>query len=305
MMVATNTSLRGEMRHNEMMANHTTWRVGGPAKHFYRPADIDDLACFIANIDKSEPVYFVGMGSNLLVRDGGFNGTVISTKGVMDQIKITPENSVYVEAGVNCAKVARFCARAGLKGAEFLSGIPGTFGGALAMNAGCFGSETWNIVNTVCVINHNGMLIKRTSDDFEIGYRKVTGHEGEWFVSANLQLTPGDSNSLLKRNRDLLEQRGSHQPTQLPNAGSVFKNPPADYAARLIEAAGLKGTTIGNATVSEKHANFIVNNGDATAKDIELLIQKVQQTVQFQFGVTLVPEVKIIGESGGQDDSLH
>ncbi len=297
--------LRGELRHNEMMAEHTTWRVGGPAKTFYRPADIDDLALFLSQQSRSEPLTFVGMGSNLLVRDGGIDGIVISTKGVLDQIKRVDEDKVYVECGASCAKVARFCAREGLKGAEFLCGIPGTFGGALAMNAGCFGAQTWEIVESVDAINRSGAIQHYTPEMFEISYRSVTGLEDEWFVSAVLNLTQGDSESLLQKNRSLLDERSQKQPTRFPNAGSVFKNPDDDFAARLIEASGLKGTRIGGATVSELHANFIINTGDASATDIEQLIALVKQRVNEKFGVQLQTEVHIIGEAGGHDESIH
>ncbi len=296
MMAALKPQLRGFLLTNEPMARHTTWRVGGPADHYYKPADIADLALFIQQLPEDEPLYWLGLGSNLLVRDGGIRGTVIATSGLLSGIERLDSTRVRVESGVACAKVARFCAREGLAGAEFLSGIPGTMGGALAMNAGCFGGETWELVESVETLDHRGQLRKRTAADYQVGYRHVNGPADEWFVAACLKLEKGDSQELQARNKALLEKRSSSQPTQLPNAGSVFRNPEGDYAARLIETAGLKGHCIGGACVSEKHANFIVNAGNARASEIEALIQLVQQEVARVHKVALQPEVHIIGE---------
>ena len=297
MMAALQTRpLRGTLLMNEPMARHTTWRVGGLAERYYQPADIADLAQFLQQLPPEESLYWIGLGSNLLVRDGGILGTVIATSGLLNDIKRLDANRVRVESGVSCAKVARFCAREGLAGAEFLSGIPGTMGGALAMNAGCFGGETWRLVETVETLDHQGLLHKRQASEYEVAYRHVSGPADEWFVAAYLKLDGGDARELQARNKELLERRSSSQPTQLPNAGSVFRNPEGDYAARLIETAGLKGRCIGGACVSEKHANFIVNTGNARAADIEALIELVQQEVGQVHGVKLKPEVHIIGE---------
>lgn len=292
------TSLRGEMREHEPMSRHTTWRVGGPAQRFYRPADLDDLCALLASLPGDEPVYWVGLGSNLLVRDGGLAGTVVAPVGCLDRIEQSAPGRVYVEAGATCAKVARFCARAGLVGAEFLAGIPGTMGGALAMNAGAFGGETWPLVESVQTVDRAGNLRTRTPAEFEVGYRVVRAPAGEWFAAAVLHLRAGDAEAAARRIRALLEERGTRQPTRQPSAGSVFRNPPGDHAARLIDACGLKGTCIGGACVSEKHANFIVNTGGATADDIETLMTHVARAVAERFGVDLVPEVHVIGEVG-------
>jgi len=289
--------LRGTLRHDEPMTKHTSWRVGGTADCYYQPADIDDLALFFSQLDKDEPVTWVGLGSNLLVRDGGIRGTVIATSGVLNGLSKVGELTVRAEAGVACAKVARFCARQSLQGAEFLAGIPGTMGGALAMNAGAFGGETWNIVSAVETLNHDGDLQRRLPKDYEVAYRTVKGPEDEWFVAAELSLQPGDSETSLAKIKECLNKRGDTQPIQQPNAGSVFKNPPGDFSARLIEASGLKGFCIGGACVSAKHANFIVNTGEATAADIESLIEHVAKTVEQQHGVALQREVRIIGEA--------
>ncbi|MEW5757029.1 MAG: UDP-N-acetylmuramate dehydrogenase [Pseudomonadota bacterium] len=293
--------LRGTLRFNEPLSAHTTWRVGGPADRYYQPADLEDLCAFLAGLPANEPLFWMGLGSNLLVRDGGFRGTVIAYFGGLNRIELQSDGRVYVEAGVACAKTARFCARAGLVGAEFLAGIPGAMGGALAMNAGAFGGETWNIVDGVETVDHAGERTQRTPRDFRIGYRTVVGPAQEWFTGAWLKLARGDAAAASKRIKELLERRSATQPTQLPNAGSVFRNPPGDYAGRLIEACGLKGTRIGGACVSEKHANFIINEGNATAADIEQLITRVTETVQARHDVHLECEVRIVGEPGGAE----
>jgi UDP-N-acetylmuramate dehydrogenase len=197
---------------------------------------------------------------------------------------------------VACAKIARTAARAGLCGAEFLAGIPGTLGGALAMNAGAFGGETWRQVIRVETVDRFGEVRERTPDEFEIGYRHVRGRAGEWFLSAELALKSGDTQAAQQEIKRLLERRAATQPTKQPSCGSVFRNPPNDHAARIIESLGLKGMRIGGAEVSEKHANFIVNRGDATAADIEQLIDEVQDRVKSETGIRLITEVHRIGE---------
>jgi len=290
------TSLRGQLKHDEPMARHTSWRVGGPAARFYLPADADDLTAFLAQLGPDEPVYWVGLGSNLLVRDGGLRATVICTSGLLNGLERIDAERVRVEAGVACPKAARFCAREGLSGAEFLAGIPGTMGGALAMNAGAFGGETWERVESVETLDHAGRRHVRSPQDYRIGYRTVQGPAGEWFLAAVLRLEPGDAEQGAARIKELLERRGATQPTQQANAGSVFRNPPGDYAARLIEACGLKGVCVGGACVSDKHANFIVNTGAASAADIETLIAEVAATVEREHGIKLEREVRIVGE---------
>jgi UDP-N-acetylmuramate dehydrogenase len=284
--------LRGELRRNEPLAHHTSWRVGGPARAFYRPADARDLATFLRGLSPAEPLLWLGLGSNLLVGDEGFAGTVIQTQGCLDGLERVGDLDIRAECGVSCAKTARFAARAGLGGAEFLAGIPGTMGGALAMNAGAYGGETWGRVRRVHTIDRQGRVNERWPAEYRIGYRQVEGPAEEWFLDAELTLVPGDSAASLERIRELLELRGRRQPIGLPSCGSVFRNPPGEHAARLIEAAGLKGLREGGAQVSEKHANFIVNTGEATASDIERLILRVQTEVERSSGVRLVAEVK-------------
>ena len=283
---------RGELLVDEPLARHTTWRVGGPARRLFRPADADDLAAFLAQLPPGEPLLWIGLGSNLLAPDAGFPGTVIQTQGCLTRMERRGETGVYAESGVSCAKLARFAARADLTGAEFLAGIPGTMGGALAMNAGAWGGETWPCVTAVRTVDRRGAVRARTPADYRIGYREVAGPEGEWFLDCELALAPGDGEAAMARIRELLDQRAASQPTGLPSCGSVFRNPPGDHAARLIESIGLKGHRIGGAEVSPKHANFIINTGDATARDIERLIEHVRSQVLRQTGVALIPEVR-------------
>jgi len=314
--------LGGEFRLNEPMRKHTSWRTGGCADRAYFPRDLEDFVRFVRTIPADETVHVIGLGSNLLVRDGGLRGTVVFLHGGLNEvhIEIMPggERLIYAQAGVASPKVARFAAMHGLIGAEFLAGIPGTVGGALAMNAGCHGSETWDITEAVLSLRHDGQLVRRTPADFEIGYRHVvlrpndaptadtgattlhsppfTLHATEWFAAAWFRLTPGEGDASRRTIKELLQRRITTQPLDQPNAGSVFRNPPGDYAARLIEACRLKGFAIGGAMVSPKHANFIVNTGTATATEIETLIAAVQQAVWDKFNVMLEREVRIIGE---------
>ncbi len=296
MMAAADRTMVGEMRHNEPLSNHTSWRVGGPARRFYRPADSADLINFLSQLPAAEPLLWLGLGSNILVRDGGFNGTVIATQGSLNGLDLIGTASLRVEAGVASARVARFAAANDLCGVEFLAGIPGTIGGALALNAGAFGSETWDWVSAAETVDRSGEVRLRGVSDFSVGYRQVTMPEGEWFLAAQLELQPGDGAVALQNIQALLAQRTATQPIGLPSCGSVFRNPEGDYAARLIEAAGLKGYSIGGAAVSIKHANFIINEVGATAADIEALIAYVQERVERDSGIRLQPEVHIVGE---------
>ena len=293
-----NNGLRGEMRCGEPLSRHTSWRVGGGARQLYRPADSADLASFLSGLDADEPLLWIGLGSNLLIGDQGFPGTVIETQGCLTGLELIGDTGLRAEAGVSCAKVARFASRNNLVGAEFLAGIPGTMGGALAMNAGAFGGETWECVARVRTIDRQGEIRIREPGDYAVGYRQVDGPAGEWFLDAELSLNPGDGEAAMSRIRELLHRRNRTQPIGLPSCGSVFRNPTGDHAARLIEAAGLKGVRIGGAQVSEKHANFIINTGDASAADIAALIDRVQSEVERHSGIRLVPEVRRVG--GGQ-----
>ncbi len=296
--------LRGELKANEPMSRHSSWRAGGPAQRFFAPADLEDLSAFLGQLPPEEPILFVGLGSNLLVREGGWRGTVVLTYGSSRAPRMD-EGMVYAEAGFACPKVARFSAEQNLGSAEWLTGIPGTVGGALAMNAGCYGGETWDIVERVVTINRRGQLRRRAKEEFEFGYRHcelkadVSSDGDEWFASAHFRLPEGHREESREIMKALLTKRRATQPLQLPNAGSVFCNPSeGKTAARLIQSCGLRRFDKGGARISEKHANFIVNPGGAgTAADIEWLIEHVQKVVEEEKGVRLVPEVKIVGEA--------
>jgi UDP-N-acetylmuramate dehydrogenase len=281
--------------HDVSLSKHTSWHVGGPADLFFTPRDASDLTAFVRQLPAEVPVLWIGLGSNLLVRDGGFRGAVISTHGALGALERLSANRIQVEAGVPCARIARQCVKWGLGPAEFFAGIPGTLGGALAMNAGAWGGETWRHVIEVTVLDRRGARHTRKPSEYEIGYRRVVGPANEWFMGAQLEFErkPGVNTDAI---RELLDKRKQTQPIGEWSCGSVFTNPPGDHAARLIESAGLKGFRIGEASVSEKHANFIINHGTARAADVEALILHVQQTVAKVHGIELVTEVRIVGE---------
>ena len=335
------SGLRGKLSLNEPMGRHTSWRTGGSAERFYQPADLDDLSAFLSALPADEPLVVVGLGSNLLVRDGGVRGTVLLMHGALRELRLE-DGLIYAQAGVPGAKLARFAALHDMGGAEFFAGIPGTVGGMLAMNAGCYGGETWRNLERVQVMTRSGEVRMREREEYEISYRRVTrkadrehseerrteengassertfptgkdeeaGHSSvirsslcsrptqEFFVGAWFRFGAGDGEVARRKIKELLSRRIASQPLNLPNAGSVFRNPTDDHAARLIELCGLKGRQIGAARVSEKHANFIVNTGGAKAQDIEDLIGLVRETVEKKTGVLLHAEVKIIGEHG-------
>jgi UDP-N-acetylmuramate dehydrogenase len=290
--------LRGRLRAGVSMARYTTWRVGGPADYLYEPADASDLGAFMGSDQRIEPLFWLGLGSNLLVRDGGVRGTVVRLQKGLGAIHDLGGGRVLAEAGVPCAKLARWCARQGYTGAGFLIGIPGTIGGALAMNAGAWGGETWRMIEAVDTVDATGARRRRPAADYQAGYRSLQGPEGEWFTAALFAFgTDGEPAALASEIRSLLAERAERQPTGIASGGSVFRNPPGDHAARLIERAGLKGASQGGARISEKHANFIVHEGSASAADIEALIQRITQTVEQVHGVALEPEVRIVGEA--------
>lgn len=293
-----NAHLQGQLLHNEPLAAYTTWRVGGIAKQLYKPLNCQDLAQFLQRLPAHEPLLWLGLGSNSLIRDGGFKGTVVVTQGCLKEIAIEDALTVRVEAGVSCATMARFCARNHLRGGEFWAGIPGTMGGALRMNAGCSGSETWGSIVEVETMTRDGQIHHRTPNEFDIAYRHVAGlRDQEWFVAAKCKLISGDKEAALQRIKELLDYRANTQPINEYNCGSVFRNPPGNYAARLIEACGLKGKQVGGAMVSTKHANFIINHeGAASANDIESLIALIQNAVVQQTQIELIREVHIIGD---------
>ena len=293
--------LRGKLAAFEPMSKHTSWRVGGAADNIYFPADLRDLTIFLQSCKNNNPVYFTGLGSNLLIRDGGIRGTVVITSPALRGLHLDSQMStieIYAEAGITSPKLAKFSAQHGLEGLEFLAGVPGTVGGALAMNAGCYGHDTWGRVARVKTVNKKGDLFIREPNDFVVGYRSVItkSNVDEFFVAGWFLAEKGDQKIAKNKIKNLLRERARTQPTQQPNAGSVFRNPPGDYAARLIEKSGLKGFNVGGALVSQKHANFFVNTGDATAHDFESLIKYVRDTVLKNSGIKLEPEIIILGE---------
>ena len=295
MALARDIGVQGEMLFNEPMSRHTSWRAGGPADVFFIPASVEDLADFLRELDRDTPVFWLGVGSNLLVRDGGMRGVVIAATQIMRGLERVDTFLVRAGAGLPCTQLARQCIRWGLGPSEFFAGIPGTVGGALAMNAGAHGGETWERVESVRTIDRNGEIHERAPAEYTVGYRSVKGPADEWFVEGTFRFDPEVAPSM-ETMKAMLERRKTTQPLGLPSCGSVFRNPPGDYSARLIEAAGLKGYRIGGAEVSEKHANFIINRDNATATDIEELIEHVRQTVLDEHGVELVHEVRIVGE---------
>jgi len=275
----------------------------------FEPADREDLADFLGGLPSDEPVLWLGLGSNVLIRDGGVPGTVVSTsKGAgagapagLSEVHASGFDRIHAEAGVPVAKLARFALERGLAGGEFLAGIPGTVGGALAMNAGAFGGETWPLVRSVETIDRAGVIHRRPAAEFRFGYRAVSFPPDageEWFLAAEFQLLPRGEETARSAIRALLRRRAETQPTGQRSCGSVFKNPPGDFAGRLVEAAGLKGYRIGGAWVSERHANFIINDGTARAADVAKLIDHVSERVRLAYGICLEPEVRIVGREG-------
>jgi len=295
MMAAEQSSVRGEIRLNEPMSKHTSWRVGGPAETFFIPSSLEDLSEFLHELHPSIPVFWFGVGSNLLVRDGGIPGVVVSASRILKNLERIEHYAVRAGGGLPCTQLARQCIRWGIGPSEFFAGIPGTVGGALAMNAGAHGGETWERVKSVRTIDRSGVINERAPGEYSVGYRSVTGPSDEWFIEATFRFDPEVSPSIDAMN-DMLERRKATQPLGLPSCGSVFRNPPGDHAARLIEVAGLKGFSIGGAEVSKKHANFIINRDDATATDVEELIEHVRRTVVEMHGIRLIHEVRIVGE---------
>ncbi len=295
MTVAIAPQFAPRARRDEPLSRHTSWHVGGPAEVFFNPHDRADLAAFLRSVPADVPVSWIGLGSNLLVRDGGIPGIVISTHGTLDRLERLSDTTVRAEAGVPCARIARQCVKWGLGPAQFFAGIPGTLGGALAMNAGAFGGETWAHVRSVETIDRGGDTRLRERGEYHVSYRHVQAPvPQEWFLSAQLGFEQRPQAQAAELTQ-LLERRKASQPIGEWSCGSVFTNPPGDHAARLIEAAGLKGYRIGDASVSVKHANFIINHGAASARDVESLIAHVRDTVARVHGITLSPEVRIVG----------
>lgn len=285
------------MLKNVELAPFTSWRIGGVAQQYFRPDNINNLANFLRQLPTTEKITWLGLGSNVLIDDAGINGTVIHTHKTLGQLEQLDATTVRAEAGVTCAKLARFCADAGLQGAEFFAGIPGTVGGALAMNAGAFGGETWENILQVEVINRAGNIYTKNNSDYTIGYREVLGLVDEWFVAGTFKFTQASAAELLHAKakiKEVLRKRRDSQPIGQLSCGSVFKNPPNKHAAKLIESAKLKNFSVGDATISTKHSNFIINRGMATAADVMRLINVIRDTVWRQHHIQLELEVKLL-----------
>jgi UDP-N-acetylmuramate dehydrogenase len=297
MAIAVPQGFETRTRHDELMSRHTSWHVGGPADLWFVPRDLADLSAFLGQLPGDVPVTWVGLGSNALVRDAGIRGVVICPHGSLNLLERIDETRIRAEAGVPCARIGRQAVKWGLGPAEFFAGSPGTLGGALAMNAGAWGQETWPRVEEVETIDRAGVIRRRSPSEYRVGYRSVVPPaHGEWFVAATLKFEP-DPAASTDSIRRLLERRLASQPIGEWSCGSVFTNPPGDHAARLIEMAGLKGFSVGDAAVSTKHANFIINRGHARAVDIEAVIRHVQETVARVHGIRLETEVRILGET--------
>lgn len=288
---------RGLLIENEPLSRHTSWRVGGPARRYFEPADREDLIAFVRSLPQGEPLLWLGLGSNLLVRDGGWPGTVISLHNALDGLVEAGAMEIYAEAGVHCARLAKFAQQRKRAGLGFMAGIPGTVGGALAMNAGAWGGETWPHVQAVEVLYADGRTAWLDAGEFHYAYRHIEIPPGVvGFLGARFRVGEDVDGDHERSTREWLARRKATQPVGKPSAGSTFRNPPGDYAARLIEACGLKGCRIGGAEVSALHANFILTEEGATAAHVEALIEHVRETVRQQTGAQLVAEVRIVGD---------
>ena len=293
-------AVRGTLLQDERLSRHTSWRVGGPARQFFEPADREDLIEFVRALPAAEPLLWLGLGSNLLVRDGGWPGTVIALHGALDGLVQAGAHEIYAEAGVHCARLAKFAQTQKRAGLGFMAGIPGTVGGALAMNAGAWGGETWATVQAAEVLYRDGHTAWLPAEEFHVGYRNVVLPAGfAGFLGARFRVSEDPDGEHERTTREWLARRKATQPVGKPSAGSTFRNPPGDYAARLIESCGLKGMRIGGAEVSTLHANFILTDDSATARDVEQLIEQVRQVVREKTGCELIPEVRVVGLDEG------
>jgi len=286
-------SLLGRLDEQIPLATHTTLAIGGPARWYFRPHGVAELAEALKLIPAEMAILPLGRGSNLLVSDQGFDGIVIDF-GELDTIS-SNKTELRAEAGSRMGKIAQHCAAQGLAGLEFMATVPGDLGGGIAMNAGAFGQQVSDTLCSVRLLLRSGEISELNRDQLQMDYRHTTLPEGALVISSLFNLQSDEAEAIRNRMREMRKQRSSTQPLSLPNCGSVFKNPAGDYAARLIEAAGLKGTKIGKARISSRHANFIVNEGKASSHDVMSLITTVQKAVEEQFGIRLEPEVRILG----------
>jgi UDP-N-acetylmuramate dehydrogenase len=281
------------------LAPLTSWHIGGQAERYYCPNSQDALSHYLHLLPENTPLTWLGLGSNVLILDGGIKGAVIGTTD-LQELYAQPDGTIVAQAGVACAKLARFCCKLGLPDAAFFAGIPGTVGGALSMNAGAFSGQTWEWVQQVIVMDRRGQIAYRSPKDFTIGYRSVKGlaeeQKDEAFVGAIFKFLHQPGVDGMQKIKELLRKRKQSQPIGTFNCGSVYRNPDGDFAARLIEECGLKGHTVGAAMVSPKHANFIINSGQALANDVETLMSTIESAVHSRFGIELKAEVRILGQ---------
>ena len=286
-----------KIRENEPMRNHTTWRIGGPADRLVQPESVEELQQAIqAARESGAPYYVIGGGSNLLVSDEGITGTVIQLGGSLTGLAIT-DHTIVAEAGVPLPFLARKAAEYGLSGLEFAAGIPSSVGGAVFMNAGAYQGQISNVIEQVTCCDDSGQLITLEAADCAFSYRNSRFKQSRELVivSVKMRLTPGKKEDILEQMQKNTASRNAKQPVEYPNAGSIFKNPPGDAAGRLIELAGAKGWRQGDAQVSEKHSNFIVNTGNASSRDVLLLVERVKQAVYAETGVLLEEEILYLG----------
>jgi UDP-N-acetylmuramate dehydrogenase len=290
--------VRGKVRYDERMEFHTTYGIGGPVDLFIEPVDAEDLASAVKYINKEGiPLFPLGMGSNVLVVDSGFRGAVVCLKGIK-RIEKIDENSIFAEAGAPLSHLVETAASQGLSGLEFASGIPGSVGGAVVMNAGAYGSEMEGVISEITIVDMRGEVEKRKRNELDFRYRHLVMGEGEIVSSALFSLKPDEGETIRKRMRENNEKRRERHPLGAKSAGSVFKNPKghgSEPAGRIVEGLGLKGKRVGDAEVSPLHGNFIVNRGKATAKDVLELIEIIRMRAREERGIELQLEVKVLG----------
>jgi UDP-N-acetylmuramate dehydrogenase len=288
--------VRGKLVPNQLLSEVTWFRVGGPAQLFYMPADEADLAFFLAHLPQDIRATTIGLGSNLLIREGGIDGVVIRLSGkAFGQVEILDDHKLRVGTSLPDVKVATAAAEAGIDGLTFYRGIPGGIGGALYMNAGCYGTETRDRMVELRAVTRQGEIVTLTNADMDYRYRKSNGPRGAVFTSAVYQGVPGDKDDILARMREITEKRESSQPTRAKTGGSTFKNPEGHSSWKLIDDAGCRGLTVGDAQMSELHANFLLNLGEATAHDVETLGETVRNRVRAKSGIALQWEIRRMG----------
>lgn len=283
---------------NYPMSKLSTFKIGGPAKEVYLPTSAGELAGLVSHFNKEgEKFLILGNGSNILVGDEGINFPIIQIKDLIRKYSVDRNGSIIAEAGILLGDLSRIAADAELSGIEFASGIPGTLGGSIYMNAGAYGGEIKDIVEYVDVVNQSGEHMRMSKEELKFSYRHSSVKMNGWIVvGAKINLNPGRKSEILEKIDDLTERRNSKQPLDYPSAGSIFKRPEGHYASKLIDDSGLRGHKVGGAQVSEKHCGFIVNTGGATSADVFALVEYIQKKVKEETGITLERELRLFGE---------